>query len=186
MLCGGALFIHMTRGVVTPKSNCISRGDSSTKDGRGIYAFSTFRPIFRCWNRWISGNPPTHVVTICLKFIFPKYQLWTLRNEKVIPDQATVVHDTEILKTRNFRKYWRWWAVLVANMLKFYRWREFQCLMAAHFSFTWLVEWLHRRVIASAGAIARRNPVMESGRLRPSDRFFDVETNGSQEILLPK
>ena len=180
MPCGGALSIHMIHRVVAPKSNCISRGDCSTKSGHGIRKISTFGLIFRYWKTWIPGNPPDHAAAMFSKIIFWKYQLWALRNEKVIRSQATVVHDTEILKTRNFRKCWSWWTVSAANMLKFSRWREFQCFAAARFSFTWLVEWLHRRVIASAGAIARRTPAMASGRFRFSGRFFDAETNGAQ------
>ena len=49
---------------------------------------------------------------------------------------------------------------------------------------TWLVEWLHRRVIASAGAIRQRKVAMWSVRLRHSDRFFDVEMDRSQKFLL--
>ena len=79
----------MTRRVVTPKSNSISRGDLATKVGHGINALPTFRPIFRYRNESISEIPPTHVVTIYLNFIFPKYQLPTLGNKKVIRCQAT-------------------------------------------------------------------------------------------------
>ena len=181
MLCGGALFIHMTRRVVTQKSNCISRGDCSTIWACTIRTFPIFEPDFRYRKQWISEKCCSQVASIFSKNIPWTYHVWALWINKVIRGHATVVHDTEILKTRNFRKCWSWWTVSAANMLKFSRWREFQCFAAARFSFTWLVEWLHRRVIASAGSIARRFGLVQSVRFRSLNRISDIENNESRK-----
>ena len=90
MLCGGAFSIQVIRRVVAPKSNCISGGDLSTMAAHGIYTFATFGLIFRWWNGSISGNHSNHLASVCLNFVFPKYQLPTLRNEKVIRHHASV------------------------------------------------------------------------------------------------
>ena len=81
------------------------------------------------WNTWISGNPFTQDATIWLNLVFPKYQLWALRNEKVIRSQATVVHDTEISKTRNFRISKL--VVEIKNMDCFYIWMKYWSKMVA-------------------------------------------------------
>ena len=80
---------NVTRRVVTPKSYCTSRGDCPTKPGHGISGVANLKSDFRCWNKWIPGNSPTQAASICLNFIFPKYELWALRNEKVIRCHAT-------------------------------------------------------------------------------------------------
>ena len=63
---------------------------------------------------------------------------------------------------------------------------RFQCFAAARLSFTWLVEWLHRRVIASAGAIARRLALVRCMRVRCLGRIFDIATDESQKSLVAK
>ena len=51
--------------------------------------------------------------------------------------------------------------------------------------FKCLVEWLHRREIASAGAIAHTNALVNRGRLRSLGEIFPIETNGSRKCFLP-
>ena len=70
--------------------------------------------------------------------------------------------------------------------MKFLRWREFHCLAAARNQFKWLVEWLHRRVIASAGAIAHTMALVQSIRLRLLDRIFCSEKNASLKSFVAK
>ena len=43
--------------------------------------------------------------------------------------------------------------------------------------FKCLVEWLHRREIASAGAIGHTNELVQSGTFRSLDRIFVIEKN---------
>ena len=61
--------------------------------------------------------------------------------------------------------------------MKFLRWREFHCLAAPRSYFKCLVEWLHRREIASAGVIAHTNELVQSIVFRSFDRIFAIETN---------
>ena len=51
--------------------------------------------------------------------------------------------------------------------------------------FKCLVEWLHRRGIASAGAIAHTNALVQYMFLRPLGRISVVETNGPRTSFLP-
>ena len=44
-------------------------------------------------------------------------------------------------------------------------------------NFKCLVEWLHRREIASAGAIADTNKLEQSGTFRSLDQVFAIEKN---------
>ena len=49
--------------------------------------------------------------------------------------------------------------------------------------FKCLVEWLHRREIASAGAIAHTNELVQSGVFRSLDRIFAIEKNEFRKSL---
>ena len=82
--------LHMTRRVVTPKSNCISGGLGLTNAACTMRAFRLFGLDFRCRNEWISKIRSNHSAAICLHLISWKYQFRALRNEKVIPCHATV------------------------------------------------------------------------------------------------
>ena len=70
---------------------------------------------------------------------------------------ATVLHDVEISQIRIIQKYWRWCIVRGSKSMKFFRWRDLNALRCAPCIFKWLVKWLHRRVIASAGWICSTN-----------------------------
>ena len=48
---------------------------------------------------------------------------------------------------------------------------------APTYHYTWLVEWLHRRVISSAGAIAPRIGLQQSMRFRSLTLIFDIEND---------
>ena len=47
--------------------------------------------------------------------------------------------------------------------------------------FKCLVEWLHRREIASAGALAHTIALVHSGHFRSLDRIFAIEKNESRK-----
>ena len=96
MLCGGAFSIQVIRRVVTLKSNCISRGDCSTKCAWMIHTFATFGSDFRCWNNCISEIPPpiiTHQyywILFCqsissgrceMKKLYVAKQRWSMRRK---------------------------------------------------------------------------------------------------------
>ena len=172
--CARASF-HMTRKVVTPKSNCISGGDCSTTCACTMYKFSVFAPDFRHRKQWISEKFCDHAASISSKIIFWKYHGFTLRIKKVIRSQATVLHDAGISKTRNFRKYWWIWAVWCSNVMNFVRWRDFNALRRCH-------AWFHvtRRVVTpksntGRGQFTRTNCSGSMGRFRSSLAFCLLE-----------
>ena len=51
--------------------------------------------------------------------------------------------------------------------------------------FKCLVEWLHRREIAPAGATAHTNALVNRGRSRPLGTIFLIEIHGCRKFLLP-
>ena len=51
---------------------------------------------------------------------------------------------------------WSWWTVWPSNSMKLLRWREFHCLVAPRYSFTWLVERYACRVIPRRGQFCDR------------------------------
>ena len=51
--------------------------------------------------------------------------------------------------------------------------------------FKCLVEWLHRRGIAPAGAIAYTNALANRGHVQPLDQILLIEINGSRKSFLP-
>ena len=90
---------------------------------------------------------------------------------------SNLVREPEILEWQHFRENWRCWGVQASKFMKFVRWRDFNALRRPTLSFTWLVEWLHRRVISSTGAIARRMPVVRSVGFRTSPLIFVAVIN---------
>ena len=89
----------------------------------------------------------------------------------------------KILKCWNFRKYWRWWRVQPSKFTKIARWRDFNALRRPTLSFTWLVEWLHRRVISSAGTFAPRRAVVQSIRFQSLTLIFVTENDVIRTIV---
>ena len=113
-----------------------------------------------------------HYVRRCLNFIFWKYHGWTLRNEKVIRYQATGSMSRKfgnheffqnIDAGEGFRPLNSWNSLAGAISMP---------CGAPTYHFKWLVEWLHRRLISSAGAIARRKVVVQSMRFRTLTMVF--------------
>ena len=104
----------------------------------------------------------------CLDFIFWKYDGWTLRNKKVIRDQATWSMYRKFRKSWNFPKYRRWWTVQASKITKIVRWSDFNALRRAHVSFTWLVKWLHPK----SNIVYKGNCSMTGGRtIRALSKF---------------
>ena len=134
---------YMTRRVVAPYGYIVYRGNCSTNGGRLIHALSNFDYDFRDHQWCVLKKFWNRRVRRCLNFISWKYHGWTLRNNKVIRYHSNRFHDSEIWKSWNFPKYWRWWGVHAPKFMKFARWRDFNALRRAHVSFTWIVEWLH-------------------------------------------
>ena len=151
---------QVTCRVVTPKSNIVYRGDCSTKCGRTIRAVSNFDLHFRDHKWCILKNFWNRRVRRCLNFTFWKYHGWALRIKKVIRNQATGSMD------RKFRNH-----EIFQNIDAGERFRPLKSRNslagaismpcgAPTYHFKWLVEWLHRRVISSTGAIVRRKAVV--------------------------
>ena len=121
------------------------------------------------------------------EFHFLKVSRLDVAKQKSYTWPSNRFHGPEIWKSWNFPKYWRWWTAQAFKITKFVRWRDFNALRRAHVSFTWLVEWLHRRVISSAGAIGPRIGVMEFIRFGTLTSIFDIENDvirNSDRIVL--
>ena len=126
---------HVTRRVVTPKSNT-GRGQFARTNCSGSMmrfgsslAFCSFE---NAWNENPSGSINRHgswlgPLWIWAPAVAKQESYWLPRN---------LFHDTEISKTRNFRKYWRIWAVWCSNVMNFARWRDFNALRR---SLVWLL-----------------------------------------------
>ena len=89
---------QVTRRVVAPWSNCTSGVICSTNWTCTTRKFTTFGQDFLCRKQLKAKNCWDHSASICLNLISWKYQRWTLRNEKVIRCQATVLHDAKSRK----------------------------------------------------------------------------------------
>ena len=143
-------------------------------------------PDFRHGKEWISEKLFSHFVSTCLNLILWKYDVWTLRNGTVIRDNPFLHPTPKFRKPEIFRKYWSWWGVWPQKLMKFLRWREFHCFAAPRFVFKCLVEWLHRREIASAGAIVHTMAVVQSVVFRFWDRIFATEKNEYRKSFVAK
>ena len=186
----------MSRRMVTQKINSTSEGDSATNGGHGIYNFATFGPIFRFRNESISEILPTHVVITYLIFFFAKVLIILRRETRKLYVPKNRVPWLEIfdcligkptfpleLKHPTFCLDISFpnTSVYVSGAAGGRSLRVRVLLLEG----IWLVEWLHRRLIASHVAIQQTTAAMGSIRLRHSDRFFDVEMNPFQKFPLP-
>ena len=89
---------------------------------------------------------------------------------------------TEIWKSWNFPKYWRWWTGQASKITKFARWRDFNALRRAHVSFTWLVEWLHPK----SNSVYMGDCLTNGGRTIHAFSNFDHDFRDHKWCILKK
>ena len=70
LLRGAAFRFQVSRRVVAPWRNCISRGNCSHDNACTVWAVSMLGAGFRHGKGWISEKFSGHVVSTCLNFIF--------------------------------------------------------------------------------------------------------------------
>ena len=151
--------------------------------------FSIFKVDFRkenCWNQKICqdrlGRP-------YVNNIFWNYQGPPLRNKKVIRVPTTGSMTPKNWKFRTKISNFRW----TQNIEIFGQTCRFRALGRLKNTgpprpqaYKWFVEWLHRKVISSAGAIARRIGLVQCVRFRSSRSIFErtiVEIRKSVRIV---
>ena len=104
------------------------------------------------------------------EFHFPEVSRLDVAKQTSYTWPSNRFHGPEIWKSWNFLKYWRWWTAQASKIMKFARWRDFNALRRAHVSFTWLVEWLHRK----SNIVYRGNCFTKGGRTIRTVSNFDL------------
>ena len=110
--------------------------------------------------------------------IFWNYRGQPLRNKKVIrvPRTRSMTPKNRKFRTKQFEfsvnaKYRNIWSDLPFAST----WVSEKHRTSPAAGYKWLEEWLHRRVISSAGAIARRIGLVRSMRFRTSRSIFETQ-----------
>ena len=183
----------MVRRVFTPKNNRISGDICSTNWTCTILNFSACGWDFLCRKQWKSEMCWNHAAAICLNLISWKYQPPTLRNKKVIRSHATVLHDMTnsnlfcanidlLVNVKNQNICLEWFLQALRHICRVLPGAA-RCARASPSVGTWFAEWLHRRVIASAGAFVRRIELVQCGTFRHLDEVCFVQNNGNRKCF---